>query len=180
MTAAEESQRSTAIVTAPCKVLSDLPVPRAFHFSAARVGGRLFMYGGTVPRPHLSNVYSTALHILHIASRHVEVHEASLVSDGHPVMLTNHASCAVGRNVFLFGGLRTHQLPNSKHPEPFSGNLSVWELDTSATSLLFDATLLLFSVPTSVHSCSQLRRHAQVARRRFSSGLASALHCHAP
>ena len=138
LTAAEESQHSTSIVRAPCKVFPDLGLPPSIYFSAARVGGRVFMYGGTTPVRNQPSTYSNTLRILHIASRRVEEHSPSLWRvtpvGRFPVMLTGHASCAIGRSVFLFGGLQTFRTSTLVGAllEPFTGSMAVWELNTGA------------------------------------------------
>lgn len=45
-TAAEEDQRSPPSAMAPCRIVSDLDLPRVGYHCAARVRGRLFFYGG--------------------------------------------------------------------------------------------------------------------------------------
>lgn len=118
------------MLNAPCKVFSDLSLPRHYHLSGARVGARLYIFGGTVQG---SSWPSNTLYILHTASRQVEVHtqppESGKGKDGvlWPGGLSGHASCAIGSSVYIFGGMSSTNKPAAdRYRQP------VWELNTSA------------------------------------------------
>lgn len=128
LTPEEDSQRLNTLLSAPCKVISNLSLPRHYHLSGARVGARLYLFGGVV-QGHSQP--SNTLYILHTASRHVEAHlQPNSGKVLWPHGLSGHASCAIGTSVYLFGGKSTANAPMTNR-----GRSPVWELNTSACLL---------------------------------------------
>ena len=124
LTAAEESQRSPITASAPCKIVTDLDLPNANFVTAARVGGKVYFYGGTIGNSN----WSDALHVLHIASRRVEEHKRA-PKVNWPPRLTGHASCAIGHMVYVFGG-KGADTQGYRSSTTLVLRQTVWELNT--------------------------------------------------
>lgn len=99
LTPADEQQRPPLEGSAPCKFMPQLDLPRTWSLASARVGGRVFLYGGA----YAEDRFSDELYVLHIASRRVERVEAP-ANAKWPPGLTGHAMAALGKWVFVLGG----------------------------------------------------------------------------
>lgn len=124
LTAAEEDQHTPVAGAAPCKIVTDMQLPEAMHGCAARVGGRAFFYGGTV---NARGTISSELHVLHIATRRVEVHEEGEAF--WPPGLSGAAAAAIGKSVYVFFGEKSKK--SGIALQTVLSNV-VYELDTRA------------------------------------------------